>query len=58
MPGATRRTYPARTKSRWLGTSASAGSSRNVRRKRVDIRNNTQGSLVGWTQHEAALGWL
>src|SRR3954471_8555747 len=33
--------YPARTSSRWLGTSASAGSSRRVRRNRVDIRNST-----------------
>src|SRR6478609_6177997 len=41
MPGATRLTYPARTSSRWLGTSASAGSSRSVRRKRLDICSNT-----------------
>ena len=33
--------YPARTSSRWLGTSASAGSSRRVRRNRVDIRSST-----------------
>src|SRR6476661_971106 len=39
MPGATRRMYPARTRRRWLGTSASAGSSRSVRRKKVDIRS-------------------
>src|SRR5512142_1289885 len=32
MPGAARRMYPARTRRRWLGTSASAGSSRRVRR--------------------------
>src|SRR5450759_4762430 len=38
MPGATRRMYPARTNSRWLGSSASAGSSRRVRRNRVDMR--------------------
>src|SRR3954453_5950851 len=30
--------YPARTSSRWLGTSASAGSSRRVRTNRLDIR--------------------
>ena len=41
MPGATRRTYPARTSRRWLGTSASAGSSRSVRRNSDDIRNST-----------------
>ena len=41
MPGAARRMYPARTSRRWLGTSASAGSSRSVRRNRDDIRNNT-----------------
>src|SRR5690349_7998355 len=41
MPGAARRMYPARTRSLWLGTSASAGSSRRVRRNRDDIRNNT-----------------
>src|SRR5665213_2188634 len=30
MPAATCRIYPARSRRRWLGTSASAGSSRNV----------------------------
>ena len=38
MPGAARRMYPARTSSRWLGTSASAGSSLSVRTNRLDIR--------------------
>src|SRR5829696_3836589 len=42
-PGAARRMYPPRATSRWLGTSASAGSSRRVRRNRVDIRNSTGG---------------
>src|SRR3954468_10536344 len=41
MPGAARRTYPARTRSLWLATSASAGSSRSVRTNRVDIRSGT-----------------
>src|SRR5262245_45658327 len=41
MPGAARRMYPARTSSLWLGTSASAGSSRRVRRNSLDIRNST-----------------
>src|SRR6478752_10268655 len=45
MPGAARRTYPARTSSRWLGTSASAGSSRRVRRNSVDKRVITAGLL-------------
>src|SRR3954447_4631444 len=44
MPGAARRIYPARTSKRWLGTSASAGSSRNVRRNRLDIRRIIWGS--------------
>jgi hypothetical protein len=38
MPAETRRMYPARTNRRWLSTSASAGSSRNVRKKSCDIR--------------------
>src|SRR5674476_1623825 len=37
MPGAARRMEPARTSQRWLGTSASAGSSRNVRTNSCDI---------------------
>src|SRR3954468_7954518 len=41
MPGAARRTYPARTRSLWLATSASAGSSRSVRTNSVDIRSGT-----------------
>ena len=36
-----------RTSSRWLGTSASAGSSRRVRRNRVDIRSSTGFSSSG-----------
>src|SRR5512138_1915614 len=39
--------YPARTSRRWLGTSASAGSSRRVRRNRVDIRSSTATPRVG-----------
>src|SRR3954466_1501188 len=38
MPGAVRRMYPARTSRRCDGTSASAGSSRRVRRNSCDIR--------------------
>src|SRR5919206_1972809 len=38
MPAATLRMYPARTRSRWLSTSASDGSCRRVRRKSRDIR--------------------
>ncbi len=37
-PGATGRMYPARISSLWLATSASAGSSRRVRRNSSDIR--------------------
>src|SRR5450759_3513266 len=40
MPGAARRMYPARTRSRWLATSASTGSSRRVRTNKVDIRSS------------------
>ena len=42
--------YPARTSSWWLGTSASAGFSRRVRRNREDIRMATiRGlSVSGW----------
>src|SRR6185312_2662118 len=47
MPGATRRTKPARTSSLWLGTSASAGSSRRVRRNSDDMREITAGLLGG-----------
>src|SRR6478735_391154 len=47
MPGLTRRMYPARTSSWWLGTSASAGFSRRVRRNRDDMRMAT-GELLGW----------
>src|SRR6185312_12034557 len=50
MPGAARRTYPARTSNRWLGTSASAGSSRRVRRNSVDKRVITAG-LLGSALH-------
>ena len=46
MPGALRRMYPARTSSRWLGTSASAGSSRRVRRNSEDIRSSMPPSLT------------
>src|SRR3954453_11680529 len=41
MPGAARRTYPARTRSLWLATSASAGAPRSVRTNSVDIRSGT-----------------
>src|SRR3954452_1231484 len=51
MPGAALRMYPARTSSLWLGTSASAGSSRRVRRNRDDIRNNTVNLL--WSSVQA-----
>src|SRR5947208_16527916 len=51
MPGAARRMYPARTNSLWLGTSASAGSSRRVRRNRDDIRNNTV--TLPWSRIQA-----
>src|SRR6478609_10758835 len=46
MPGATRRTYPARISSLWLGTSASAGSSRRVRRNNSDMRVITADNLT------------
>src|SRR5665647_3872003 len=46
MPGAARRMYPARTRSLWLGSSASAGSSRRVRTNRVDIRMSMGVSLL------------
>src|SRR5690606_20610114 len=36
---------PARTSSRWLGTSASAGSSSSVRRNSVDIRSSMAPSV-------------
>src|SRR5690349_21240457 len=49
-PGATGRTYPARTSSLWLGTSASAGSSRRVRRNNSDIRVITAGKPNGCQQ--------
>src|SRR5919199_3412706 len=42
MPAATLRMYPARTRSRWLSTSASDGSCRSVRRKSRDIRIGPQ----------------
>src|SRR3954462_14444856 len=42
MPGAARRMYPARTSSLWEATSASAGSSRRVRRNSVDMRSMGQ----------------
>src|SRR5687768_6474423 len=38
MPDASRRMYPARTRSWWLIASASAGASRNVRSSSRDIR--------------------
>src|SRR4051794_31490259 len=41
IPGAWRRMYPARTSSLWLRNSASAGSSRRVRRNRRLIRVTT-----------------
>ncbi|MGZ4491644.1 MAG: ATP-binding protein [Nocardioidaceae bacterium] len=47
--------YPARTSSRWLGTSASAGSSRSVRTNRVDIRM-TRG-LPADVRAECAVSW-
>src|SRR5919112_3279504 len=45
MPGAARRMYPARISQRWLGTSASAGSSRSVRTNSSDIRVITSGAF-------------
>src|SRR5665647_3752639 len=48
--------YPARTSSLWLGSSASAGSSRRVRRNRVDMRRagvDTGSPLVGALQARA-----
>src|SRR3954464_12584129 len=66
-PGAARRMYPPRTSSRWLGTSASAGSSRRVRRNKVDMRSTTDLQVVeasayrrgtsgfsGWNRHLTA----
>src|SRR6476469_9030835 len=50
MPGLTRRMYPARTSSWWLGTSASAGFSRRVRRNRDDMRMATESSW-GWSDN-------
>jgi hypothetical protein len=38
--------YPARTSSWWLGTSASAGSSRRVRTNRFDIDVINAGELL------------
>src|SRR4051794_33719142 len=38
MPEATRRTYPPRTSSLWLGTSAAARAARRVRRNNDDMR--------------------
>src|SRR5581483_5789990 len=56
-----RRTYPERTSSRWLGTSASAGSSRRVRRNSEDILVNTLASVAnapGPTRGPVRAGWL
>src|SRR3954465_10543547 len=46
MPGAVRRMYPARTSRRCDGTSASAGSSRRVRRNSCDIRVTMRARLL------------